>query len=225
MVRGRGAALPILTLLATLGCDRGEVADRGADPGQDSSSTADVLRELESKSTPAVADTIYVSFRADGPRLGSALDTAVYDAFSEQYPELAMFRQPGEIFATSRFSHGPGRVAYLLRVPSQYSPSATDLWVYDSTKAEFFEPVEVADRFGDGAWYFVEDGWLVDLDGDAVRDVVRRRRDWWIDDATGMAHESDRLLISLWSDDGYLAPTVSFDETLRMRFEIPDWRN
>jgi hypothetical protein len=177
-------------------------------------------------STQAPAETLHVRppelAGLGAPYPGKSLDTALYGAFAGQYPELKD-RRPDELSTLFQVALGHGRTGFVLRVPSQYSSTAADLWVYDRDRRAWERPVHLADAFGDGAWEFSEDGWIVDVDGDGYRDVVRRRRDAWVDEGTDAPGHSDSLWVSRGGPHGFAAARPSADPRLLAAFDVEGW--
>ena len=158
------------------------------------------------------------------PYPGRSIDSSLYGPFRTRYPELAAFHDTAALGALYKFPLEKGRTAFILRVPSQYSSSAADLWIYDHARRAWLEPVHLADEFGDGCWHFTEDAWLLDLNHDGRLDIVRRRRDTWTDEVTTQkAHQSDSLWVQYGDSSGFRAPRISSDSLLRRRFDIPRW--
>jgi hypothetical protein len=183
---------------------------------------------LDRLATATAVDTLHVIAPEEGsldpPYPGRPVDSVTYGAFVSRYPQLADFSRTYSALAVLfKLQLGPNRVGYVLRVPSQYSSSAADLWVYEPRAKRWAEPVHLADSFGDGCWYFREHAWILDLDRDGHRDVVRRRRDTWVDDNTRKAGSADTLWIHRGGDAGFAAPVVSNESALKSRFDIPHW--
>jgi hypothetical protein len=130
--------------------------------------------------------------------------------------------QDGDFAVLGVAAVGPADTLLALRAPSQYSPSGVDLWRMQGGALRS-DSLRVADQFGDGPWYFSQDAWLVDLDGDGLRDLVQRRRDWWLDDETGAEQSADSLWVHPWRS-GWFAPRQdTVDATLSASFRIRGW--
>jgi hypothetical protein len=115
-----------------------------------------------------------------GPMSGRELSAPDCQFFRPFYANMTGDR---DLFAVGYTAIGPGLTAYILRVPSQYSPSAIALWIHQDGKGYWLPPLEVANAFGDAGWSFQQDAWLVDRDHDGYRDLVQRRTDWGDDRA------------------------------------------
>ncbi len=95
-----------------------------------------------------------------------------------QYPEAAR----GGFYATYHVDLGRERIGFLVRVPGPYATSAIDLFVLQGDSATALPPVRLADNYTTGAGQVVLESWLVDIDGDGVRDLVQRKRVFWTDE-------------------------------------------
>jgi hypothetical protein len=180
-----------------------------------------LLAELNQKSETLTADTIHVVAPAgpDDRYGGTKIDSLHYSTLREPYREGKV----GGFYATYRVQLGPGYTGYLLRVPSRYTSSGIDLWIYDEGSRSWRPPLRVADAFGGGSWQYAMDGWLVDIDGDQRRDLVHRGRYWWTDDAF-QEHHVDSLFVRPWQQNTFAEPRLSNDTALA-RVLLPDrWR-
>ena len=183
------------------------------------------LHHLDSLTSPLSRDTVRLYFRRDSiSRLGREIDRRFYAEVRAWYPTLGEFPQDRDLFGIARVSLGGGTSGYIVRVPSQYSPSRIDIWPFDPQSRTLGPPLRAADGFGDGAWHFQMDAWLVDLNGDGLRDLVQRRRDWWMDDETDKESESDSLFVIRRMAGQFQPRRLSADSLLRRRFDIPDWK-
>jgi hypothetical protein len=57
-----------------------------------------------------------------------------------------------------------------------FTSSVIDLWPWDAPRRRWLAPVELVDNWGDSEQWYLARAWLVDLDGDGYRDVVRREK-------------------------------------------------
>lgn len=153
---------------------------------------------------------------------GRELDSAAYVHFARAYPYTSVPAAPA-LAVLARVPLGGGRTGVLLRAPTEQDATMVDLWVWDAKRKAWEPPVKLADGFGDGEWYFMQDAWLVDLDGDGIRDAVRRRRDTWVDDETGRAGQSDTLWVSHGGLHGFSAFVRSTDPRLLRTFDVAHW--
>lgn len=180
----------------------------------------DLVGELNQKSSVLTGDTIHV-FSAVSPddRYGGIrIDSRHYDVLKQPYER----RKIGGFYVSHRVQLEPGYTGYLLRVPSRYTSSAIDLWVYQEDSKTWIRPVRVADAYGGGSWQYAVDGWLVDIDGDRHRDLVRRHRYWWTDDAFA-EHQADSLFVQRWQHATFTEPQLSNDTTLFSIFLPARW--
>ncbi len=181
----------------------------------------DLLGELNQKSSILTRDTIHVASAVspeDGYG-GAKIDSGHYDILRKPYQEGKI----GGFYVSYRVRLEPGHTGYLLRVPSRYTSSGIDLWIYGEDSESWMAPVRVADAFGGGSWQYAMDGWLVDVDGDQDRDLVQRRRFWWTNHAFE-EDQADSLLVSLWQGATFTEPRLSHDTALLSIF-LPDrWR-
>jgi hypothetical protein len=187
---------------------------------EENQSKHDLISEIKRNSLVTNEKSIYVFYRRDSAIYnGTALDVRYYDYFIDQY-DVLKFKQPDEIFATYHFRLTDNLTGFLLRAPSMYSSSAIDLWIFDNKHNKWLSrPIRIADRYGDGGWYFSLDGWLVDINGDGIRDLIQRRRD----SIEYGENEKDSLTIRLWSNGKYLPAEISKNRNLLRTFDIPDW--
>ena len=181
----------------------------------------DLLGELNRKAGILTQDTIHVaSAVSPEDRYGGIkIDARHYEILRKQYDEGKV----GGFYVSYRMELEPGYTGYLLRVPSRYTSSGIDLWVYEEDSGSWTAPFRVADAFGGGSWQYAMDGWLVDIDGDRHRDLVNRRRYWWTDEAL-KEQQADSLFVRLWRRATFTEPRLSHDTALSAIF-LPDrWR-
>lgn len=182
---------------------------------------------LERFAQSVTADTLRVGPPLDRtlgePYPGVRLDSTGFRFFGEAYPTASTIDNGDGLSVVFRVPMNAGRVGYVLRVPSQYDASAADLWVFDEDSARWEAPLPLADEFGDGCWYFRREAWIVDIDGDGIRDVVRRERSSWIDEDSGEPGESDSLWVARGSLHGQAAYQHRLDSLLRLRFDVRPW--
>ncbi|HJU67554.1 MAG TPA: hypothetical protein VJ650_04830 [Gemmatimonadaceae bacterium] len=213
--------LIVAVIVAVAGCQREDASE--ADSGTpDVADARALLHELESNSRTLAADTVHII----APDVDSAAtwEGVLLDSTLATLKATYGGRDDGA-YALYAVSMPPGRRGFLVRAPSQYGSSAIDLWIYNDSTRRWEDTVRVADAFGDGMWYFVQDGWLVDVNRDRWPDVVTRRRDWWEDDSTGREHQSDSLVIRSGSPQGFGRPRLTTDSLMRRRFDVAHWPN
>ncbi len=180
-----------------------------------------LLGELTRTSGELNHDTIHVAAPAGpGDRFGGTrIDSIHYRMLRAPYEKGKV----GGFYATYRVEAVPGYEGFLLRVPSRYTSSAIDLWMYDNNSGSWLSPVRIADGYGGGTWQYAMDGWLVDLEGDGHTDLVHRHRHWWTDESLN-EHQADSLFVRRWLGNAFSEAVLSDDTTLARIFLPRRWR-
>ena len=142
---------------------------------------------------------IYVDFE------GVSLPVDSYGFFASAYKDLQNADQPGELFATYRFSQGDRWKCFLLRVPGMYATEAIDLWVFDTTKDTWQKPLRIADAYGDAGYSIVVQAWIEDLDNDGYLDIVRRtiETNTDLESTNSPTTEGKTEAVFLWKQDQF----------------------
>jgi hypothetical protein len=122
---------------------------------------------------------IYSPFEgSNGKRFeGKKIDSTFYKYFSKQSWFWYSTEKKAQIFGCFKFRISSSITGLLVRIESQYSETAIDLCLWDNNSKEIKYSFELADKFGDGGWYFVKDAWLTDLNKDGLLDIIIRKKD------------------------------------------------
>lgn len=83
--------------------------------------------------------------------------------------------QPDVLFLYS-VDLGPNLIGFIFRVPGMLTSSVIDLWPYDTARRQWLTPIELVDNWGDPDQWYLARAWLVDLDGDGYREIVKREK-------------------------------------------------
>jgi hypothetical protein len=183
-------------------------------PAPDMISRLDALAETDARAVINVRSPWHVC-APRAPRREIPLDEAAHRYFAEYYVQARDARLDihAELFVRSRVLIGPGLVGYLLVVPGMYDPNVVDLWVFDVLHDRWLPPIELADAWGDaGEWHYME-AWLIDLDRDGYRDVVKRRKDGYLERLTADT-------TSAWSIKKTGITPMTTPASLKHRFDV-----
>jgi hypothetical protein len=147
-------------------------------------------------------DTIWVPYDgASAP--GTPLSTAWWRAAMSVHSAL---REVGSLQAplraVGRFALDSARTAYLLYVPAVDFGHHAELWIIDRVEQCVLLPQSVAVAWGDGGESVQLESWLVDLDGDGIRELVQRTVSAWTiespADTLETTETSDSLSVFRW---------------------------
>jgi hypothetical protein len=153
--------------------------------------------------------------RTDGRRL----DPKVASHFAWYYPDCPTSpsglrcRVEEDVLYLGSVELGPELVGFLFRVPGLFTSSVVDLWPYDRTRRRWLTPVELVDNWGDPDQWYLARAWLVDLDGDGYRDIVKREKI-----GAGGRLTDDRLTMRPGGPDGFVP--ARGDRALHARFDF-----
>ncbi len=109
---------------------------------------------------------------------GEKIDPRFYYLFRQDRNPANPFKDSNSnIFACFKLKLSNEKEGLILRRPSQYEESAIDLysWNKSNNKLAFVE--NLTDAFGDAGWYFVQDAWIKDINGDNFLDIIKRYKE------------------------------------------------
>ena len=194
---------------------------RGAIPPADDGIVATLLRIGVPSTEPvftvggSVALDCVNETRADGVRLSPALAAHFgwyyQDCVTGARGERCQVQT--DVFFLRSVALGPNLVGFLFRVPGMFTSSVVDLWTYDTARRRWLTPVELVDNWGDPDQWYLARSWLVDLDGDGYREVVKREKI-----GAGGRPEADRVTLRAGGSDGFAAPRA--EPSLATRFDF-----
>lgn len=223
----RAIVAAVLVIAATIACSSALAADapferkRGGIPPADDRVIATLLRLGAADTAPVV--TVAPSGALDcvneARRDGRPLDPTLAPHFAWYYqdcpasPSGVRCRFEAEVFYLGSVDLGLSLVGFLFRVPGLFTSSVIDLWPYDATRRRWLAPVELVDNWGDPDQWYVAKAWLLDVDGDGYRDIVRREKI-----GAGGHTTADRTTLCRGGPDGFVA--MPEDAALRARFDF-----
>jgi hypothetical protein len=182
--------------------------------------------EFRMKSPPSSGDTTYLP--GVGPLGSSELDSvniiarSFYPALQEWYSQASggqwLLQKESTVWVVAGYNACSGIEVFALRFDSGIAPNlrTIELVLYDGKAERFGGLVPVGVAFADGTSRTRQDGWLVDVDSDGCRDLVRREKRWDLD-AGGLY--SDSLTVRLWKARGFSVVELSYPG-LREHFDF-----
>ena len=113
------------------------------------------------------------------------------------------------------------KIGLIIRRPSQYSETAIDLYTWDNLQKKIVDVTNLTDALGDEGWYFIQDAWLKDLDGDRKLDIITRRKDIDrdLDDTTKIERKDS---ISVFLNNGITFKKTNF-KLDTSKFQVKYW--
>ena len=135
---------------------------------------------------------------------------------------IAFFNQIlyDSIYGCYKFKFAKNKTGLILRTPSQYDVTAIDLYVWDDSAKKVINVINLADAFGDGDWYFVQDAWLADINKDNNIDIITRKRDYTGSDDTTKVTTTDSLFVMLGDGSNFKKSLVKVDT---IQYKILNW--
>jgi hypothetical protein len=100
-----------------------------------------------------------------------------------------------------------------------YEPSRIDLLEVDPQTG--FKTVTVAESWGDAGEEFSMRSWLLDVDQDGDKDIIRRTCQTYQEpgvDSAALSVTQDVLELIRWESNGFALPTTGVAPELRSRF-------
>jgi hypothetical protein len=114
--------------------------------------------------------------------------------------------------AVGRFALDSARTAYLLYVPAVDFGHQAELWIVNRVEQCVLLPQSVAVAWGDGGESVELESWLVDLDGDGIRELVQRTVSAWTiespADTLETTETSDSLSVFRWRSPRFVRDSV-----------------
>jgi hypothetical protein len=180
-----------------------------------------LMRELNTKALLLPSDTIFVASQEGA---GEPIDTSVYRLFGTFYSELTFFPTEPELFAVYRMPLERYHIAYVLRVPGMYEPSAFDVWVYDEQRKRFSAPRRLAEAWGDAGAHYALYGWIVPASRGTTAHLVVRQQTSYVNLKTdSLDSQSDSLWVIPWTQAGFGTPVLRTDSLFRGLFDPRTW--
>ncbi len=130
-----------------------------------------------------------------------------------------------QIHGSFRIELDESHLGLIVRQLSQYSESSITLYIYDRQQSAITSYVEIADSFGDGTWFFDENGWFIDLDGNGYPELIKKKSESWEEDnevtnETTM-HSRHTFTTFEFKDGKFIESEMEIDED---RFKVKGWR-
>ncbi len=143
---------------------------------------------------------------------GVRLPVSAYDFFASAYGDLKNAEMPGEVFAVHKFSQDSRWKCFLLRVPGMYASDAIDLWVFDTGRGTWQQPLRLADWWSDGGYEMNIQAWVEDLNKDGWLDIVRRslETDMDLDDPKEGTIVKRKTDVFIWDKDRFRDATQEY---------------
>ncbi len=165
--------------------------------------------------TPFEDDTPYGSCRVPGP---------IYERITNAFPDTRSELDP-DVFLVGRVSVEDSFSVYAIRVPGMYGPSKIDLLVVRPSDVLPPSLVPVSHGWGDAGELYWMRSWILDVNGDGSRDVVRHICNTYRDPGSNdpVSVSADDLEVQLWNGSGFAASTEP-DSAIRHRFDTGNLR-
>lgn len=129
--------------------------------------------EATTKAPLLAQDTIEVR-HGDAPPAAAQLSDAWWRAVRSVHPMLEYVESSNtQVIAIGRLALDSTHTAYLLRVPGVEVNHGDELWIADNARQCFLLPQLVAFGWGDAGETSALASWLLDIDGDGVRELVQ----------------------------------------------------
>jgi hypothetical protein len=194
---------------------------RGGIPPTDESVIAALLHASAPATDPSVSIAPSGSVdcinrpRADGHALSGKLMAHVGWYYQDCPTSPSAFRcTPGDgVFHLGTVQLGPSLVGVLFRAPGTFTSSVIDVWPFDTARRRWLAPAELVDNWGDPDDWYIARAWLVDLDGDGYRELVKREKI-----GAGGRLVDDRVVVRTGGAAGFGPERV--DPSLRARFDF-----
>ena len=155
---------------------------------------------------------------------GRPIDSTFYHHFEINTYIKQFFTGYYHIHASYKIGLDKSHIGLIVRQMSQYNESSITLYVYDRQRSVITSYVELADSFGDGPWFFDENGWLIDLDGNGYPDLIKKKNEWWEEDNEDTnettSHSSHTFTTFEFSDGTFIESELEIDED---RFKVKGW--
>ncbi|MFY7665139.1 hypothetical protein [Flavobacterium sp.] len=124
-------------------------------------------------------------------------------------------------FACFRFKLSENQTGLIIRRLSQYSETAIDLYTWDNSKKKVINIINLADAFGDGGWYFVQDAWIDYVNADKFLDLVIIKKEYneGADD-TSPGTQSDTSFVFLGNNKTFKKSNLKLE---RSKYHLKYW--
>lgn len=163
--------LPFILAILVTGCNQSTPASGKLAPQADSltvSATSDKLiyAQLLGKCKEITLDTLEVFATAGTedstyPYRGTPLDSLEVGAlFPGERNPFSSVDHPPEFFAVSRFAMDAVNTGFIVRTPSEYTPTSIKLFVYNRLSGTIHDHIELADTWGDAGDAQITTSWL-----------------------------------------------------------------
>ena len=161
---------------------------------------------------------VYIPITKDHPPQygifqGKELPISTYSFFAQiSYYNLKDSQEPGELFATYKFSQGNHWKSFLLRVPGMYGAAQIDLWVFDTKNEKWLKPHQLAEFWGDAGYSIDVQTWIDDLNKDGVLALVSRtlETDVNLDDPNNPEEIKRTEHVYIWEKDRFKDETKKY---------------
>lgn len=173
-----------------------------------------------------LADTMRFEVFPDGDTSGAVrIPTS---AFFRKMPtrlmnEIQYFDNtaPLYVYARGRFPFAEGKEALLADLRQNWYQHQS-LFIYDSAIDSITARSTVAEFYGGDGGQITTGSYLLDLDGDGDRDLVRREVERWIDTSGGEAVENVAHHVSVfhWQDGNFIEAPIADSAALIAAFPI-----
>jgi hypothetical protein len=151
--------------------------------------------------------------------LGLPIPKTYHDNFKIHSFLYKRLKDGCQLFASYKIELNDQYIGLFVRQISQYSETSITMYVFDITKQKIISYIELADSFGDGMWFFSEDGWLLDLNNDYIPDLVKKKNEWWEDDDEN-THTKSTIKVYLFSDSTFTQSDVPIDTS---KYKVFGW--
>jgi hypothetical protein len=173
-------------------------------------------------------DTLHVYFGENNPEAdkefaGKELNPAFYRIlldFDSLYKYEISYGY--HYFSCYKIKISKSKTGLIMRVPSQYSESAVDMFIWDNQSKKIVGCQNLSDQFGDGGWYFDREAWITDLNHDALPDIVQRQKDHdgEMDDPDSLITVTDSTHVFIWNPGGFQKSDFPVDSG---KFQLKNW--
>lgn len=219
----RHSIILLILFISILSCANPQVENEENKPGLIDSSAAfmSLFKEIQGKGLH-----VYSSLNEKGFKYkGDSIPNEFYLYFkSDEFVMSRISRRDGikeAIYACYQFPISNSITGLIVRTPSQYDESAVELYIWDKNKRQIIAQENLADGFGDEGWYFSQDAWVEEINGDNQLDIVKRRKDYNgdLDDSTKTTI-TDSLKVFLFNGEKYSLSSAKQDTS---KYKLHYW--
>ena len=116
----------------------------------------------------------------------------------------------GEFAALWRVELTPTVIGYVMQLPELDSGVSRELWMHDLARGCFLLPVQIALGWGDAGETALVESWLLDVNGDARRDLITHERTTAAADTAGAREQvADEVWVQLGTIQGFAVRTLA----------------